>query len=636
MCGIAGLISQKPVPNLKKHLKDMATSIAHRGPDGEGLWENKTQTTGLAHRRLAIVDLSERGANPMSNEDGTVWIVYNGEIYNHMETRAELEKLGHVYRSKTDTETVIHAYEEWGEACVERFRGMFSFAIWDENKQELFFARDRIGERPFYYTMFEGAFYFGSEIKAILANPEIPREMDEEAFYHYLTFFVAPAPQTLFKDIKKLPPGHSGTLRKGNLKIKQYWDALSQEDTTTTPEQWQEEIRDGLQQSVKSLMMSDVPFGAYLSGGIDSSAITVLMNKLLNQPIRTFLATFKNHPDLDESKYATQIAETYHADHRVMNIDKNDFYTFYPKLLFHQDDPASDWVSFPLYFVSKLIHDQKVVVAQVGEGSDELFCGYTGYLQFAQLDKLYRPLSKLPKPLRQMIYGFSKVLYKIKPARFLPEFGRRLAAGEELFWGAAIAFTEFEKKSLLGPGFRNKYNSHKIVKAFYDKFDAHSPGRDQLARMTYLELKNRLAELLLMRVDRMGLASAVEARVPFLDYVFVERMLQLPSHLKTSGGTKTILKQALRGIIPDNIIDRKKMGFHAPISDWLRSDQKFQDFVHTKILDSSLITDKLIQSPYVERLFALHKAGQADCSVQIWCLLNVCGWHDYWIKGTSI
>ena len=639
MCGITGIISlnQKPIPELQPKLKKMADTIAHRGPDGEGFWTNKKQTVGFAHRRLSIVDLSAQGDQPMSNEDGSIWMVFNGEIYNHMDIRPELEKLGHKYHSKTDTETIIHAYEEWGEACLERLRGMFAFVIWDEKKQEIFFARDRIGVKPLYYTVDHDRFYFGSEVKPIIANPEIAREMDEEALYHYLTFFVSPAPKTLFKNIFKLKAGHWGKIdTKGTVTIKQYWDAVSTEDTTTTHEEWVKEIPELLEESVRLRMMSDVPFGAYLSGGIDSSAITVLMNKLMDRPIDTFTTAFSDDPELDESQFARIISNTYHTNYHGQTLHNEDFYDFYPKLLFYQDDPASDWVSFPLYYVSKLIQDNKVVVAQVGEGSDELFCGYTGYLQFMKLQRLYTVLARLPKPIRRMIYGASKVAYKVKPARFLPEFGRRLAAGEELFWGGAIAFTEYEKNALLGEKLRGKYNSHTIVKALYDDFDRKCPGRDQLARMTYLELKNRLAELLLMRVDRMGMAASIEARVPFLDHTFVERMLQLPTKLKTGTTTKAILKDSLRGIIPDSIIDRKKLGFHAPVAHWLRSDEKFRTFMREKILDSSLVGEAYIQGDYVRRLFDLHEAGSADCSVQLWCLMTICGWHERWIKPETV
>ncbi len=635
MCGIAGLldIGHQPIKGLKPKLKKMTDSIAHRGPDGEGFWTSEDASVGFGHRRLSIVDLSKNGSQPMCNEDKSIWIVFNGEIYNHADIRPELEKLGHVYHSHTDTETIIHAYEEWGEKCLERFRGMFSFAIWDENMQELFFARDRIGVKPFYYTTYNGQFFFGSEVKPLLATGDVPRIMDEEALYHYLTFFVSPAPRTLFKDIFKLKAGHWGKItKKGQLNIKQYWDAVSTEDTIKTREEWHEEILGTLSESVKLRMMSDVPFGAYLSGGVDSSAITVLMNGLMDRPIDTFTTAFSDDPELDESQFAKQIAKTYHTAYHGQILKNKDFYAFYSKLVFYQDDPASDWVSFPLYFVSKLIHDNKVVVAQVGEGSDELFCGYTGYVQFLQLNKLYQKLLRLPKPVRFFIYGVTKAAFKVKPARFLPEFGRRLAAGEELFWGAAIAFTETEKDQLLGPKLRRKFHSHHIVKELYEQFDKKCPGRDQLARMTYLELKSRLAELLLMRVDRMGMASSIEARVPFLDHIFVEKMLQLPTVLKTEGGTKTVLKEALRGTIPDNIIDRKKLGFHAPVAHWLRTDEQFRKFLYNKIMTSPLIQENLIQAVYVERLFKLHLAGKADCSVQLWCLMTICGWHERWIE----
>lgn len=632
MCGICGSFSLAPRGRVTKTaIIKMREQLVHRGPDDAGVYLSPDHRLGLGFRRLAIVDLSPNGHQPMTNEDETIWIVFNGEIYNHQELRQHLIKSGHQFRSKSDTEVIIHAYEQWGTDCLQRFRGMFSFAIWDNNKKQLFFARDRLGIKPFYYTTHNQQFYFASEIKAILVNSQIPRAMDEEAFFHYLTFFVAPAPKTLFQGIYKLPPGHFGVIADtGQLTITEYWDAIQPPDHRPSTTAWQKEILTKLTESVKLRMMSDVPFGAYLSGGIDSSVITVLMNQHMARPIDTFSVGFRSDQEFNELEYARQICDQYGANYHQTLIDRSDLKTFFDQLIYHQDEPIADWVCFPLYYVSKLIRDNKVIVAQVGEGSDELFCGYEGYMQFLQAEKLVNRFRALPKPGRWLLYQLAKLFYTVKKIPLVPEVFRRIYQNEEFFWGGAIAFNEFEKQRLLSPKLRGRYRSHDVVKAIYAKFDAQQPKADFLARMTYLELKNRLAELLLMRVDKISMAVSIEARVPFLDHQFVERILQIPTAVKLSHGPKSILKQSLKGVIPDNIINRPKKGFGAPISKWFK-DPSFGRWLMAKIRRSKLLDQELLDRQYIERMYQLHLAGHGDYSVQLWILVNVCGWYDRWI-----
>ena len=377
-------------------------------------------------------------------------------------------------------------------------------------------------------------------------------------------------------------------------------------------------------------MMGDVPFGAYLSGGVDSSAITILMNDLMNKPIDTFTVSFKNEPDFDESRYAKQISKRYQANYHEIKISKNDLKKFFDKLIFHQDEPLADWVCFPLYYASKLIKDNGVIVAQVGEGSDELFAGYDGYLQFVSLNKYYEVLKKMPKLIRYCLYRISAFIYNLWPWRFLVEFFRRAYHEEELFWGGAIAFSEFEKTKLLTKKLKNRYNSHNIIKKIYNKFDSKFPHRDYLDRMTYLELKNRLAELLLMRIDKISAAVSIETRVPFLDHKFVTKMLAIPENIKISQGTKTIFKKSLQGTVPHNIIYRQKRGFAAPIAKWLK-EPRFGKFIMNKIINSKLIEEDLLNTDYIKKIYSYHKQGKADFSVQLWTLANLCAWYDYWI-----
>jgi asparagine synthase (glutamine-hydrolysing) len=654
MCGICGIYEYGvSAPDISEALLlAMRDQIAHRGPDDAGVYITKDRRLGFGHRRLAIVDLSPAGHNPMPNEDETVWITFNGEIYNHQHLRNELIHKGHVYRSRTDTETIIHLYEERGLDFVQDLEGDFAIALWDETCKRLVLARDRIGVKPLYYTVQNGRLIFASEIKAILAHPAISREMDEESLYHYLTFLTTPAPRTLFSRINKLPAGCLLVCdARGEINITRYWDAIVEPPKEVlSEEETAQEVRRLLSEAIEKRMMSDVPFGVFLSGGIDSTANVALMAQLMTQPVRTFTVGFSDAPEFNEIDEARFVAREYNTEHHEILISQNELIEFLPQMIFHQDEPIADPVCVPLHYVSKLTRESGTTVIQVGEGSDEIFCGYQDYARYLKLyDALWRPLAKLPRVLRRTMSAAGSFGYRLgapmlpAPARkLLPDLLRRFSAGEELFWGGAFIFDETVKHQLYGQPALQRLNSngqpfssHEIVQQDLQRLLASKPAADQLERMTYQELKLRLAELLLMRVDKITMANSIEARVPFLDHKLVEFAMTIPRHMKyRNGETKWILKQALRNVIPERVLQRKKQGFGVPINHWMVN--QLGDFVEASLLNSSLRRRQLFDYDFIQGLLNQHRAGKANYSFYLWSLLNLSLWHDQWIDRPTM
>jgi asparagine synthase (glutamine-hydrolysing) len=632
MCGICGIFDFTGHAELSRGLlKSMADTMAHRGPDDWGTYLSPDRRLGFGFRRLSIVDLSPAGHQPMSNEDGTIWIVFNGEIYNHVELRRELEATGHVYRSRSDTETIIHGYEAWGEEVVHRLRGMFAFAIWDLECRRLFLARDRIGIKPLYYSWQQRCFLFGSEIKAILAWPSVERAVEPEALYHYLTLATTPPPLTLFRGIRKLPPGHTLTVHAdGRSELRQYWDPLFPEDSLAgmEAEEIAERLQDMLRESIRLRMMSDVPFGVFLSGGVDSSLNVALMSELMDQPVDTFSIAIRDDPRSNELSQARRVAQHFGANHHEIVITPQDFVDLLPQMVYHQDEPLADPVCVPLYFVSKLARENGTIVIQVGEGSDELFAGYTGYAFMADFyRRYYAPFAALPRWLKQPT---AAVAERVMPARWA-EYVRRAASGQELFWGGVTVFSDQAKRRWLRDGYvLQSYSTYdSVVRPHYKRFDAFRPGAPFLDRMIYLELKQRLAELLLMRVDKMTMATSVEARVPYLDHKLVRFALAIPSSLKICNGiTKYILKRAARGLIPDDVIDRPKIGFCGSASNMVIG--ALLDYAERAIMGSDWLRS-VLDVEQVRPILAEHRAGQHDHGMTIWCLLNLTLWYDIWI-----
>lgn len=627
MCGICGVFNfGKNELNLAGLVSRMRDTMVHRGPDDRGLYITSCGNLGLGHRRLSIIDLSSRGKQPMSNEDRTIWIVFNGEIYNYKSLQNMLKKRGHIFKSDTDTETILHLYEEMGIEAVHHLEGMFAFAIWDEKEEKLFLARDRIGVKPIYYSLINQRFLFASEIKAILADAEVPKKVNEESFYHYLSFLTTPAPDTLFEGIKKLPAGFWLEMNaRGAIREERYWDVLDHVCPLidTSEEDISERLLSELRRAVRYRKVSDVPVGVFLSGGIDSTTNAFLFSEGEAEEVNTFSIGYSGEYEsyTNEFCYARMAAELVGARHHEKTINLDDFLSFIPHMVHYQDEPIADPVCVPLYFVSKLARDNGVIVCQVGEGSDELFCGYPSWKAALDLEKKYRMVPRLLKN-----FGLVGLRLLGKQGSFRYEWLRRGALGQPIFWGGAEAFTDMEKKKILSPRLREKFKdftSYEAIRPIRERFESKAWEKSNLNWMTYLDLNLRLPELLLMRVDKMSMAASIETRVPFLDYKFVELAMSIPSDIKTKNGTlKYILKKAVRGVIPDEIIDRKKQGFGVPIYEWFfgRLGDEAKD-VLSEFCDKTDFLDK----------GAVMKLLDGGKRAQAWYLLNFALWWKEYI-----
>ena len=642
MCGICGVWEYGAAEGRVELalIKRMRDQIEHRGPDDEGDLIFDKGRGGFGFRRLSIIDLSKAGNQPMRGCSDRQWIVFNGEIYNHLQLREKLEQLGHTYSSQTDTETILHLYEERGSNVVDDIEGDFALAIWDAHRAQLFLARDRIGVKPLYYYDRDGRFIFASEIKAILQHPAVTPEIDEELLYHYLTFLTTPAPRTLFKHIHKLPAGHFLVLdRRGDARITQYWDALPPRepfDTAVSEEEREAEILSLLRASIKKRMMSDVPFGVFLSGGVDSSANVALMSELMSQPVRTFTVGFEDSEELNELDSARAIAKRFGTDHYEVIIGRREMQEFLPGLVFHQDEPIADPVCIPLYYVSKLARESGTIVVQVGEGSDEIFAGYDWFRKYVRINqRFWRHLEKVPLLARQAAAAVAgPVMEKTFNKRTPVDLMRRFGAGEALFWGGAVVYDEALKSKVLSPEMRARSNglsSYSIVREYLDHVAEARPESDFAARMSYLELKLRLPELLLMRVDKITMATSVEARVPFLDHHLVEYAMGIPVDLKIEGKSgKHILKRALEKVLPSDVLYRPKRGFGAPIREWFRGETG--EMLNAHLMNSSLRRRNFFDYSFIAHLMDEHQRQVRDWSFHLWALLNVSLWYERWFK----
>jgi len=640
MCGICGIwehgASEGRVDlSLVERMRD---EMRHRGPDDEGASLFDDGRLGLGFRRLSIIDLSPAGNQPMRGcESKQVWIVFNGEIYNHAELRQGLEQRGHQYASRTDTETILHLYEERGLDFVKEIEGDFAIALWDAERGQLVLVRDRVGVKPLYFYNRDGRFIFASEIKAILRHPEVTPEIDEKSLYHYLTFLTTPAPGTLFRNIQKLPAGHMLVVKRdGAPQITQYWDALPNQALPDHSEaDHQEEILRLLRDSIRKRMMSDVPFGVFLSGGVDSSANVALMSELMSQPVRTYTVGFEDNEELNELESARAVAKRFGTDHHEVIIGQEDMQKFLPDLIFHQDEPLADPVCVPLYYVSRLARDTGTIVVQVGEGADEIFAGYDWFRKYVRInDQFWRQAEKLPLSLRHSLAALARPLMEASfNKRTAIELNRRMGAGEPLFWGGAIVFDEDFKHQLMSSEMSAEVDglsSYAAVKDHLDHIARLRPDSDFEASMSYLELKLRLPELLLMRVDKMTMATSVEARVPFLDHHLVEYAMSLPVDLKINGMSgKHILKRALEKVLPPDLLYRRKRGFGAPVREWFRGAGS--EVLSGHIMNSSMRKRGLLNYELIARLLGEHRRGARDWSFHLWALLNVSLWYDRWV-----
>ena len=630
MCGIVGTLRLRPdaEPVDGTLLAKMRDQMRHRGPDGKGLWVAGDGGIGLAHRRLAIIDLETRAAQPMHCPAGRFVMTFNGEIYNYRELRSELEELGvRDWRTRSDTEVLLYAFRQWGIAALERLRGMFAFAIWDELEETLWLVRDRLGIKPLYYAKQNDRLSFASEIKALLVDPSQPRRMDETGLFHYLSLMTTPAPMTMFAGISKLEAGTWLKVRRGATPVVQrWWDAWSdvQMLADRCADDLAETIRDELETAVRYRGVSDVPVGIFLSGGIDSSTNAALFAQSHQGRVKTFSIGYEGeHTSYrNELHYARRMADTIGADHHEVRLDIDQMIDFLPKLIHLQDEPIADPVCIPVYYLSKLARDNGVIVAQVGEGADELFAGYPGW---HRLLKLATILDRSPGVGMALAGAGLAAIGRGDGA--LAEAVARRRRGEVTFWSGAETFTTQRKQRLMSRRLREAFDgrsSAEAVAGIRARFEAGAWEKSHLNWMTYVDLNLRLPELLLMRVDKMSMGVSLECRVPFLDHRLVTLALSIPTHLKLAGNTtKYMLKKAVRGLIPDELIDRRKQGFGVPVQEWFLD--RLGPLLETEInafLDASDVLDRTA----VEAVFRRRDA------MAVWWLYNLAAWHRHFIR----
>lgn len=626
MCGICGVYnfsSSEPVrPGL---VRDMTATLYHRGPDEEGFYIKNG--VGLGMRRLSIIDLAT-GQQPISNENNTIWVILNGEIYNYRQLRDELILKGHKFKTKSDTEVIVHLYEDRAEMCVESLRGMFAFAIWDSRSKKLVLARDQLGIKPLYYWLDAGFCLFGSEIKAILKDSRVPREINYEALDDYFTFLAVPSPKSIFKGIYKLPPAHILTCTPNQAAIKEYWDVDFSSNPSPYPpreeEYYQQELLYHLKDSVKNQLISEVPLGAFLSGGIDSSAVVAVMSQALENPVITSSMGF-SEGEFDETKFARLVAHLYKTTHYEYTV-KADLETLLPKLIYHFDEPFADSSAVPTYYLSRTAREH-VTVALSGDGGDELFAGYRRYF-YDRLENRLR--AYFPAFIRRHLLP---PLARIYPkADYLPQFLRAKTLLTNLTLSPEKGYAN--SLSLYNDEMRGKLYSEdlKLKLAGYDpadvltKYFKKTEGLDPLSRIQYVDIKTYLPDDILTKVDRMSMANSLEVRVPLLDHPFVEFAATIPPDLKLKGRTsKYIFKKALASYLPPTILERNKMGFSIPADTWFRKDIK--EMAGDILLDNQTLNRGYFNSRFIRKMWRDHQSGLKNYGQHLWSLLILEMWH---------
>ena len=634
MCGINGIAyssksGRRVDPAVVARMRDV---ITHRGPDDEGIFVEGP--VGLGHRRLSIVDVAA-GHQPMTNEDGSLRITYNGEIYNHADFRAELEAKGHVYQTHCDTETILHLYEEHGADCVNYLRGMFAFAIWDRNKKELFIARDRLGVKPLYYFHSDdGSLYFGSEIKTLLEAEGTKPELNYAAMSDYLANHASSGTETLFRGIKRLLPGHTMLWRDGELRISRYWDVsfVKTADEGRSDKDYIAEWSELFRTSVRLRLMADVPLGMFLSGGIDSSAIAAVMSNMVSEPIKTFSVAFKER-EANELEYARIVAQAFKTNHHEVVVSPDDFFAALPKLVWHEDEPLAHPSSVALYFVS-LLASQHVKVVLTGEGSDELLAGYGRYRKTIlnlSLGSRYRSLtpSFVRGAVRSGITGLPTSRIRQKLLRSFLSVAPDI---ESIYFDNFAVFPLSMQGDLLSSEALEQIgcvDPYAGVRHALEQTDAES----LLDRLLYADIKTYLHELL-MKQDQMSMATSVESRVPFLDHKLVEFTCSLPERLKLRGGTtKYILRESMKGVLPEQILSRSKMGFPVPIGSWFRG--AYRSIIDEYVLSERAIERGIFNTHVVREIVRRHQDGGENHDERLWSLVNFEIWQRQFLDGEA-
>jgi len=630
MCGICGIFfSDRDWRVQGDTLASMNRRIVHRGPDDEGFFIE--ENVGLAMRRLSIIDVKS-GHQPLSNENRDVWIVFNGEIYNHADLRVDLEKKGHQYRTRSDTETIVHLYEEYGRDCVKHLRGMFAFAIWDRRKRVLFAARDRLGIKPFYYRWDGKAFLFGSEIKTILAYPQIKAEFNQTTLAEYLAFGYITGAETMYTGIQKLMPGHTLELTEhGQPKIERYWDLTTPvDDIPRGRDYYVQKYRELLDGAVRSHLMSDVPLGMFLSGGLDSSAVAALAAKACGEQIKTFAVGY-GEESFSELGYAREVAQHIRSDHHEVRLSREEFFESLPRLIWHEDEPIVWPSSVALYFVASLAR-QHVTVVLTGEGSDETLAGYTRYawtVLNSRMDRTYRAVTTggIRNLVRKAIHAspLSATLHRKLDHTFLVRDGNSWPSF--YYDNFYSAFSAAEQDELLRPAAKALAGD-----AYAGSMKAWEKSNgDMLHRLLYADINSYLIELL-MKQDQMSMAASVESRVPFLDHVLVEFTARIPAQFSLKGmAGKFVLKEGVEDLLPKSIIYRQKMGFPTPWEYWLAGPQL--DDLERMLTEPRTLERGLFQPETVKRIVAEHRQKHRDHGNRIWRLINLEVWQRVMLDG---
>lgn len=618
MCGIAGIFDTREARRVDASLLErMNQSQFHRGPDDGGV--HIEPGVGLAHRRLSIIDLSN-GHQPLFNEDGSVVVVYNGEIYNFPELTTELLAAGHQFRTHCDTEVIVHAWEEWGEACVDRFRGMFAFAIWDRNRGSLFLARDRLGIKPLHYALLnDGRLLFGSELKSLLVYDGLPRTIEPRSVEDYFALGYVPEPRTIFKDVFKLPPGHTLRIRRGDTRLqpRQYWDVDFSPNGVTDEKDACEQMIERLEEAIRIRMIADVPLGAFLSGGVDSSAVVALMAGLNNGPVNTCSISFGD-PAYNESNFASMVADQYHTDHQTGEVSADDF-DLMEKLVDIYDEPYADSSAMPTYRVCELAR-KRVTVALSGDGGDENLAGYRRYRWHMYEHKMR---SILPLSLRRPLFGTLGRLYP--KADWAPKVLRAKSTFEALarddvegYFHSVSILGDSIRAKLFSSAFHRELQNHRAVDVFREH--ARNAPEHPLSRVQYLDMKTYLVGDILTKVDRASMAHGLEVRVPILDHKLVEWMAGLPPGLKLRGKEgKYLFKKSLESRLPKEILYRPKMGFAVPLAGWFRGP--LRERVRKSLLGPTMLESGIFDGNFLRQIVDQHQSGRRNFSDPIWTLL---------------
>ncbi len=620
MCGICGIFEYERRSDLPPEMvHKMNQTMTHRGPDDGGVFVGPG--IGLGHRRLSIIDLAG-GHQPMSNEDGTIWVLLNGEIYNYPELRAELLQRGHVFTTKSDTEAIVHAYEDFAEGCFAKLRGMFSVALWDSRQRKLVLARDRVGKKPLFYATDRDRIFFGSELKALLASDLLSREMDDEALSDYFSFGYIPAPKTIYRSVRKVMPGSYLVASADGIRESCYWDLSFAKVENRTEEEWCERLRHELCEATRVRLMSDVPLGAFLSGGIDSSSIVAMMSHLIKRPVTTCSIGFREEK-FNEEQYARQVSEQFSTDHHEEVVEPNAL-EIVDKLAWHFDEPFADSSAIPTYYVSKIARS-RVTVALGGDGGDENFAGYRRY----KLDHYENRLrSHVPAAVRRSVFG---PLGRWYPAlAWAPRVFRAKATFQSLsrtplegYFNTISYFRPDDKERLFTPEYRRRlgnYDSLEVLRHYYDRADTD----DLLSKIQYVDVKTYLTDDILTKVDRASMAVSLEVRAPMLDHKFMECVASIPSSLKLHSGTgKYILKKALEPELPHNILYRAKQGFAIPLDTWFRRELK--DMAYDIIVATK---DDILDQRFLMKIWDQHQRNSYDRSALLWATLMFRKWQQ--------